>query len=395
MYPTIMPFPMRHWTAGKPLKNGQYIIEGILGFGGFGVTYRARHSKTEQPLAIKTLNYKRQRQENFDELQEKFLNEALCLAKCSHPHIVQVYNVFLEENLWCMAMEYVPGEGLDDYLVNRGKLSQSEALRIIREIGEALTCVHNQGFLHRDIKPANILLRQPNLASVLIDFGIAREFLPGVTQTHTNYSTENYAPIEQFERRAQRGNSTDIYALAVTLYELLTGKLPVPAKWRKAANIPVEAPQTANPDIDGRVSEAIVWGLEIEPENRPQSVEEWFDLLFPAQPAVINPISIPPIIEEPDLILQTFDFKVITIDNRGRQIDSRNHQAQYFSEPLGNGILLEMVRIPAGTFLMGSPQTELERFDNEGPQHQVRVPEFFMGKYPVTQAQWQAVMGNN
>ncbi|NES77287.1 MULTISPECIES: bifunctional serine/threonine-protein kinase/formylglycine-generating enzyme family protein [unclassified Okeania] len=88
-------------------------------------------------------------------------------------------------------------------------------------------------------------------------------------------------------------------------------------------------------------------------------------------------------------------FTTLTVNSRGQIISRRQHQVEVIIENLGNGVTLEMVKIPAGTFLMGSPETEAKRFENEDPQHYVDVPEFFMGKYPVTQGQWQAVMGNN
>lgn len=89
--------------------------------------------------------------------------------------------------------------------------------------------------------------------------------------------------------------------------------------------------------------------------------------------------------------LLTFTFDVVTVDAQGREDSRSRHQAQYFTEDLGNGVTLQMVDIPGGTFLMGAPETEKESTDEERPQHQVTVPPFFMGKYPVTQAQWQAV----
>ncbi|BAZ67886.1 hypothetical protein NIES4106_26430 [Fischerella sp. NIES-4106] len=93
--------------------------------------------------------------------------------------------------------------------------------------------------------------------------------------------------------------------------------------------------------------------------------------------------------------LQTFQFETVTVDARGNITKRDNHQAKYFVEDLGNGVTLEMVQIPGGKFLMGSPAGEAGRYDDEGPQHQVTVPSFFMGKYVVTQAQYQAIMDNN
>ncbi|NER32867.1 MAG: formylglycine-generating enzyme family protein [Oscillatoria sp. SIO1A7] len=93
--------------------------------------------------------------------------------------------------------------------------------------------------------------------------------------------------------------------------------------------------------------------------------------------------------------LQTFEFTVVTVNHRGREIDRDRRSAQFFTEDMGNGVVLEMVSIPGGSFMMGSPDGEEGRRNRESPQHRVTVPGFFMGKYPVTQVQWQAVMGNN
>ena len=93
--------------------------------------------------------------------------------------------------------------------------------------------------------------------------------------------------------------------------------------------------------------------------------------------------------------LQTFQFEVVTVNAQGNITKRRNQEAKYFEENLGNGVTLEMVQIPGGTFTMGSPEEEAERYEIESPQHQVKVPGFFMGKYVVTQAQYQAIMGSN
>lgn len=94
-------------------------------------------------------------------------------------------------------------------------------------------------------------------------------------------------------------------------------------------------------------------------------------------------------------LLETFSFEVVTVNAQGKITNRQNRTAKYFAEDLGNGVTLEMVQIPGGTFTMGSPESEAERFDRESPQRQVTVPGFFMGKYAVTQAQYQAVMGGN
>jgi serine/threonine protein kinase len=213
---------MRHWPPGQQLHNGKYIIEAILGGGGFGVTYRAQNLKEGKAVAIKTLNANVQGKPNFREFQTKFVNEALSLARCSHPHVVQVYEVFPEMagniELWCMVMELIDGTNLAEYLEDNGILSEEKALPIIQQVGSALSFVHKQGFTHLDVKPQNVMLRKRGFEAVLIDFGLARQVTaPGKLRTNSNSGTECYAPIELLEKRAELGAYTDVYSLAATL----------------------------------------------------------------------------------------------------------------------------------------------------------------------------------
>jgi len=265
------------WASGQPVKNGQYTIQKEIGQGGFGITYRATDSKGQR-FVIKTLNDTVQRRYDFDKFQQDFLNEALRLARCTHRHIVKIYEVFQEGWLWCMVMEYIDGEDLANRVVNRGTLPEPEALGYIQQIGEALAVVHRNGLLHRDIKPQNIMLRAGKSEAVLIDFGIAREFTPNLTQTHTEFLTHGFAPIEQYDRRAKRDACSDIYALAATLYTILTGEEPTPAP-NIAAGKPLTPPKQHNPSISDRVNRAILKGMALQAKDRPQSVREWLELL--------------------------------------------------------------------------------------------------------------------
>jgi len=276
---------MRHWPPGQQLHQGKYLIEEILGGGGFGVTYRAQNRKEGKVVAIKTLNANVQGKPNFREFQTKFVNEALSLARCSHPHVVQVYEVFPETvgniELWCMVMELIDGIDLAEYLEGNGILSEAKALPIIQQVGSALSFVHQQNLTHRDVKPLNIMLRRGGLEAVLIDFGLARELtVPGKLRSSSVFGTECFAPIEQYERRAERGPYTDVYSLAVTLYVMLTGELPCPSIYRKPIDR-LTPPKQFNSEISDRVNAAILKGMELEPQNRPQSVQEWLDLLVP------------------------------------------------------------------------------------------------------------------
>ena len=328
---------MQHWKKGQQLHEGKYLIEEILGGGSFGVTYRAQNRKEGKLVAIKTLNAIQQGKPDFVKRQGKFMNEALCLAKCHHPHVVEVYEVFQEGDLWCMVMELIDGIDLAEYLEDNGILSEEKALPIIQQVGNALSFIHKQGFTHQDVKPQNIMLRTPpaplgkggerensssplgkggerenssspltkggereisSLAkggeissspltkggqggAVLIDFGLARQAtIPGKLRTNSNSGTECFAPLELLEKRAEFGAYTDVYSLAATLYVMLTGELPFPSQFRKQ-NIPLIPPKQHNNKISDRVNAAIIKGMELEPQNRPQSVQEWLDLLIP------------------------------------------------------------------------------------------------------------------
>ena len=278
------------WEPGQELQGGKYVIEKKLRPGGFGATYLAR-DEAGNAVAIKTANEKIQQRRDFAKCQQDFLNEVLCLAKCSHPHIVGVFELIYEEPLWCLVMEYIEGSNLDRLVEDEGFLSESEALRYIRQIGSAIALVHERGLLHRDVKPLNILLRlgsgesRRSLRSeaVLIDFGLARTFTQNSAQVHEPYISKGYAPIEQYDKRALRGTYTDVYSLAASLYNLLTATRPEPAslrdrnlaKYQRDSLVP---PQQLNPDISDRVSSAILKGMAIEPEHRPQTVEAWLQL---------------------------------------------------------------------------------------------------------------------
>lgn len=266
------------WTKGYQLQGGKYTIRQQLGTGGFGITYRAR-DKSGQQFVIKALNETVQNQPNFAKFQQNFLNEALRLAKCSHPNIVPVYEVIQEGKLWCMVMEYIDGEDLGSKVIRKGKLSESEALEYIFQIGEALSCIHslNPPILHRDLKPQNIMVRRGTSQAILIDFGIAREFTPDLMGVHTPFLTNGFAPIEQYDGFAKQAAYTDVYALAATLYSLVTEKIPIPAPIRNLQSL--TEPKKLNPVLSSNLNQAILKGMSLKPGTRPQSIGEWLGLL--------------------------------------------------------------------------------------------------------------------
>jgi formylglycine-generating enzyme required for sulfatase activity len=415
---------MKLWQPDQPLDNGRFIVQKFIARGGYGATYSAIELSTNKLVVIKTLNLELQSKPNFPQQQVKFVNEGLRLAQCSHSHVVKVHELIQEDGLWGMVMEYIDGQDLGSYVSEHGQLPEDEALHYITQVGQALEYVHSKGFLHRDVKPNNILLRAATKEAVLIDFGLTREYSIGQLGSMTNAKTDGYAPIEQYERKGEFAPYTDVYALAATLYSLLTQEIPFPANFRKTG-IPLPPPKQFNDKISDRVNDAILAGMALEPSGRPQTVREWLELLTPFIERVApSPIeekssqqSLEPIIpssssdeivtpepQKPVISTKKFEFEYakLTVIKSGffgrektNKITRHRGQAEFFAENLVNGVVLEMVKIPGGTFMMGSPEHEEDGEEIERPQHQVTISSFFMGKFAITQEQYTAIMGNN
>ncbi|MBD1861498.1 MULTISPECIES: serine/threonine-protein kinase [Trichocoleus] len=268
---------------GKTLQGGKYTLEQELGRGGFGITFKAIHRYLGQPVVIKTLNESMRQQPNYAEFELKFQDEARRLALCVHPNIVRLSDFFIEDDRSYMVMDYIPGPTLEAVVFPDHPLPEAIAVHYMRQISEALKVVHRNGMLHRDIKPQNIILRQNTQEVVLIDFGIAREFTPGVTQTHTSMISSGYAPIEQYVSNEKRTPATDVYGLAATLYALLTAQIPVASILRDRQQMP--APRDVRPELSPAVNQAVMRGMAVEVRYRPATVDEWLAMLPEVAPA--------------------------------------------------------------------------------------------------------------
>ena len=294
--------PFDELEAGfAPLPTGTLVrentlrIEETLGQGGFGITYRATEISSGRIVAVKEFfpfgcvrqNGHVRASALMDAAQwrqsrDDFLREARLLMGHAHPNIVQVLEVWQERGTALLAMELLRGETLAARL-KRGPLRESEILPLLEHIGGALQTLHEHSLLHRDIKPDNIMLcagddQDPHATrrAVLLDFGAARHFHGTRTQTMTQIVTPGYAPLEQYGTQARFGTYTDLYALGATMYHALTGRAPAAATDR-AVGESVIAPENINPHISHRLSEAIMWALQMRVDERPQSVAQWLD----------------------------------------------------------------------------------------------------------------------
>jgi len=266
------------WVVPKQLRGGKYTLEEVIGQGRFGITYLARNQNRR--VVIKTLNDQYRSQPDFNKLQERFVQEAFKLAQCKDTHIVHLLeDPFQEDDLWCIAMEYIAGVDLKHRV--QDILPEPEALQYIRQIGQALTVVHANGLVHRDVKPANIMIKAGSKEAVLIDFGLARGF-DSKKLSVSNLETEaepGFTPPELYYHTIELGPHTDVYSLGATLYNLLTGAIPTNAKERRENNAPLTEPKQINPQISQDLNDQILWAMKLEPKERPQSVQAWLDQL--------------------------------------------------------------------------------------------------------------------
>jgi serine/threonine-protein kinase len=186
-----------NWAQGQQLQNGKYVIEKVLGRGGFGITYKARHTILNYDVVIKTPNEDVKSDPDYAKYVKRFIKEGEMLAQLSndqHPHIVEIRELFREGDSHCLVMDFIPGESLWHLVRHTGALSETEAVEYIRQIGSALSVVHQKKLVHLDVTPPNIMVRD-NGTAVLIDFGIAADMSPPSTLSRT-FGNQAFAPYE-------------------------------------------------------------------------------------------------------------------------------------------------------------------------------------------------------
>ena len=273
-----------------------YLVDKVLGQGGFGITYLAHDPNLDQYVAVKEYlpmelavrdgdnSVYPASEANGERYQwglERFISEARTLAKFKHPAIVRVLSVFEENNTAYMVMEYERGESFQQVIDQRKDFTEQELLRIIGPLLDGLELIHNNGFIHRDIKPANIYIRRDG-SPVLLDFGSARQALGEQTKSLTSIVSPGYAPFEQYYSKSDRqGPWTDIYSLAATMYRAVTGLMPMDAIDRSEAILKAEKDAFISAETLGagkfsaQFLRAIDAGLQFSEKKRPQTVDEW------------------------------------------------------------------------------------------------------------------------
>ncbi len=321
-FPDALPSGHRlHW----------YVLERVLGQGGFGITYLAHDSNLDRRVAIKEYlpaevarrrsdASARPRTESHSERYawglERFLAEARTLARFDHPNIVRVLSIFEANNTAYMVMRFEEGEDLGTRLERLGTLPEGELTVCLMPILDGLHLIHTSGFIHRDIKPENIYVREDG-SPVLLDFGSARQSF-GNAKTMTILVAPGYAPLEQYYGDAKtQGPWTDIYGLGATCYRAVTGHAPLDAIARakgvlgSTRDLLEPAAVAAKGRYEARLLAAVDHALQLSERDRPQSVAEWRrEIAGPALPvAMAAAATTAPVMAVPVLVGETSPWR--------------------------------------------------------------------------------------
>ena len=286
---------------GYFLQEKKYQLTHTIGQGGFGITYlgvwntevkgELGKMKTKVPVCIKEYFFKdycyrdkdsyavKVHSETGDKLfgkfKEKLIKEANILSAVHHPYIVNVLEVFEENNTAYIIMEYIKGCSLKFMLDKEGVLAENKVLKYTHQIGNALDFVHEKNIVHLDIKPGNILIDRDDNAR-LIDFGVSKRYDIAEQETSTTTLTlsKGFASIEQYDDEGTQNFSPcpDIYSLGATMYNLLTGVIPVESILR--ATKKMLPPSAYNSNVTPKTEKAILNAMEVKPEDRFQFVKE-------------------------------------------------------------------------------------------------------------------------
>ncbi len=303
----------------KTVLAGQFIIQRVLGQGGFGITYEAIDHKTGERVAVKEFfpdslatrtdqttvtPFTGDRGDNFRYGKSCFLQEAETLAEfIGTDNIVRVRSYFEENGTAYFVMDYVEGIAFDRYIKEKGgRISYEETERILIPIIDALGIVHAKGIVHRDVTPDNVFITNDGTVK-LLDFGAARYSLGDRSRSLDIILKHGFAPMEQYTRHGRQGAFTDVYSIAATFYFAITGRRPPDAVERMEEDI-IIPPSNLGVEISPQKEDVLLKALSTRPADRYQSMPEFKAALMAADAAapslepaapVAPAMSVPPV----------------------------------------------------------------------------------------------------
>ncbi|MGB7709818.1 MAG: bifunctional serine/threonine-protein kinase/formylglycine-generating enzyme family protein [Microcoleus sp.] len=394
---------------GRTLRNHYQIIKD-LGQGGFGDTYLAKDLDLPgQPqCVVKHLKPKDPNPAILLIAKGLFDKEAQTLYKLGklHDQIPSLSAHFEENGEFYLVQDFIEGHDLTKELILGKKSSESHTIKLLHEILEVLAIVHQQNVIHRDLKPANLMRRQDGKI-ILIDFGAVKEIgtmvvnAQGQTSFTVGIGTSGYMPSEQANGKPKL--CSDIYAVGMIGIQALTGQPPhtLPEDPQTGEVIWRNRAQVSN-NLGNILDKMVRDNFSQRYQDAGEALQAILSLSRPSPPPPPPPPPTPTVYQslgnkspQPVKVssnsLKTVQFETVTVNSKGQITKRSQSQAQVFTETIANGVTLEMVSIPKGSFKMGAPATQRGTDDEERPQHQVTIKPFLLGKYPITQAQWEVV----
>ncbi len=270
------------------LIDGRYRILSRVGSGGMADVFCAEDQQLGRRVALKLLHRRFSEDPGF---VERFRREAQAAAGLQHPNVVSVYDRGDYEGIYYIAMEYLPGRSLKQVIREEAPIDPVRAIDVTLQILKAARFAHRHGVIHRDLKPHNVIIDDAGHVKVT-DFGIARAGASDMTETGSIMGTAQYLSPEQAQGHAVSGSS-DVYSVAVVLYELLTGRVPFDAE--SAVSIALKhvseaptAPTTINPRIPPELEQIVLWGLNKNPADRPQDADQFIAALEAARASIVS-----------------------------------------------------------------------------------------------------------
>jgi serine/threonine protein kinase len=371
------------------ILDNRYQLQEQIGQGGFATVWRAEDKKLGRVVATKLLD-PHLVQKQGDSLIKQFFHEGQAMARLSHPHIAQIYDWGQQGSHLYLVMEYLPGGDLAQHRQQQGTFTLAETLAILTPIADALETAHKQNLIHRDVKPQNILFAADG-RPIITDFGLVKFLSQSLYISQYSQSkilgTPEYMAPEQAQGQPPTPQ-TDVYALAVVAYELLTGHVPFRGDTPFSTGIlALTAPRTTlswPPNFPPTAATTLQQALAITPSDRPATPSALLQALR-ASGLAGQPVS----------------------GSASQQVSQQtsqptNKQTNKLTPPPPNTPLPYIVTddtplafnwcwVPGGVFKMGSNKGD----SDEKPIHEVMVDDFWLSRYPVTNAQYRLFIEQN
>ncbi len=427
--------------AGQILK-GTYSITRVIGKGGMGAVYEARHIELNSVCVVKEM-LPPDDDDLVELLAKQFKREAMILASLKHPNLPRVTDYFTEGDKYYLVMDLIEGTSLDKLISVKG-LSEAKVLKYADQLLVVLDYVHGKGVLHRDIKPANIIV-QPDDNVILVDFGLVKIVGSQMSSFSMRGLTPHYAPPEQYKGGTDA--HSDLYSLAATLYQALSGVLPTSASDQFSGDA-LQPLGRLRPDISQNTVRVIEKTLQLDRAKRCQNAAEMRAALKDPGTAVVDEPKVGPAVGD-SMLTSPLAPEPPVVDNPTHYQDGQLPPPKPKPAPpqkvpmpvwqqaaiggmalvivvllavviapaltppplaptalptpavpvaltndqlltLAPNVTLDLARIPAGEFLMGSTDADSQAGSYEKPQHKVTLDEYLIGKTEVTNAQYAA-----